>query len=392
MLERIRLHLPHYFSKHVSRKFISLAWSVGFMDLGLASVLIFEPVYLYTLRHSLSLVMVFYLAVYLLYFLFLPLVVRILSRIGVEHSIFYSQFFLIGYFLCLFGAAFSIIFLFIAPLMLVAQKLLYWPAYHVDFLLFSDTGQQGREVGSLLALSSIMYIIGPLIGGVVALWLGFPFLFLIAGILFFLSALPLLHIKEIHTLERETYTGILSHLKEKSQRSKLVRYLGFGEELLVLVVWPIFIYVVIHNYAVIGSLIAGATLITMLIVLVIGKKTDTSSRGAVSRTGTLGYVLAWLLRLIVVTSGLVFFVDALSRLTKNMLYVPLMTDLYEQADRTKVVGSMIFFEQALSIGKILGAAGALVLIAVFRDPWGPIFLIAALFSLLYLRGIRRSIA
>src|SRR4030042_5691203 len=155
MFSQLRAHLPHYFSRHVSRQFVSLTWSVGLRNFALAAVIIFEPMYLITLGYSLVEVMLFYCAIYVIYFIILPLSIRILSRVGVEHAIFYSHFFLIGYFLALFGASYIPELIFLAPLIFAVQKLFYWPAFHVDFMLFSDEGQQGREMGALLSVNSI---------------------------------------------------------------------------------------------------------------------------------------------------------------------------------------------------------------------------------------------
>ncbi|MFA6908402.1 MAG: MFS transporter [Patescibacteria group bacterium] len=389
MLQQLHVHLPHYFSKHVSRKFISLGWSVGFMDLGQAAVLIFEPVFLYTLWQSIVPVLVFYLAVYLVYLFVLPFTSRLLARLGLEHCIFYSHIFLVSYFICLYAGAQFPLLLFIAPLLLAAQKMLYWPAFHIDFMLFADRGQRGREVSTLLAISSIMYVIGPLVGGVVVAKLGFAALFLFVSVLFLLSAIPLLRIKEIHLIQHIPYRSFFSRLFHRGNRDQLYRYLGFGEELIVMFLWPIFIYLIIKDFAVIGSIAAGATLLTTLIVLVIGKKTDSLARKYVSRYGIFGYMVSWVVRAAATTSGFVFGLDVLSRLTKSMLFVPLMADMYDKSTDDEPVAIAIFFEQALSIGKVLAAAGALVCVLIFENPWLPIFALAGLFTLLYLRGSSR---
>ncbi|MFC1687866.1 MFS transporter [Patescibacteria group bacterium] len=354
------------------------------MNFALSAVMIFEPVYLFTLGYSLSQVMFFYLAVYVIYVFIAPLAIRILSRLGVEHSIFYSQFFLIGYFLILYGVQNTPSLIFIAPILLALQKLFYWPAFHVDFITFSDKGQRGREISSVMAVSSIVAILGPLAGGLLVAQFGFPALFIVISVLLLFSAFPLLAIKEIHTTERESYGNVVNHIKDSDHRRSLLSFLGFGEELIVLVAWPIFIYILITDFTAMGALIAASTLFSTFILLLIGRRTDTHSGKKLARWGIVGYVITWIVRAAAKSGGFVLILDSVSQLTKNMLFVPLTTSMYERASKKNPVSYAIFFEQALSLGKIAAAIGAIILISIFSEPWYPIFILSALFSLLYL--------
>lgn len=384
MLRHLRLHIPQYFSKRLSHSFLSFMSSVGLMNFALSAVMIFEPVYLFTLGYSLSQVMLYYLAVYVIYFLIAPLAIRILSSLGVEHSIFYSQFFLIGYFLVLYGIQNTHFLIFVAPMLLALQKLFYWPAFHVDFINFSDKGQRGREMSSIMVMSSIVAILGPLVGGLLVTQFGFPVLFIVISGLLLLSVFPLFAIKEIHTTEHESYSNVINHLKDSDHRRSLLSFLGFGEELLVLVAWPIFIYIIITDFTAMGALIAVSTLLSTFILLLIGRRTDTHSGKKLAKWGVFGYVLSWIVRAAAKSGGLVIILDSVSQLTKNMLFVPLTTSMYEQASKKNPASYAIFFEQALSLGKIMAAIGAIILISIFSEPWYPIFILAALFSLLYL--------
>jgi len=381
MLHKFTPHLPRYFSKHVSHSFRSLVWSVGMMNFALAAFLIFEPIYLFSLGYTLAQVLLFYLGVYVVYALILPFASRILAKIGVEHSIFYSQFFLIGYLLALYGISHVPLLIFPAVLLLALQKLFYWPAFHIDFMSFSDQSQRGREMSSLMSVSSVMMILGPFVGGFVI-----PALFLIDSALFLLSTIPLLHLHEMRTTEHESYRSVVNHLRQPERRKDLGTFFGFGEELIVMVAWPIFIYVIIGDLSTIGSLVASATLVSTLLLLVIGKKTDSSARPILARTGIYGYIGIWVLRSLARIPAAVVIVDAISQLTKNMLFVPMSTGIYERASRTLPVSYVVFFEQALSIGKIVAAVLVILLTFIFTDPWWPIFILGALFTFFYLRS------
>lgn len=382
--KKISIRKFHYFSKHPSRKLIGLYWSVGLMGFGMAAVSVFEPIFLYTLGYSLKEIMFFYLIIYLLYALILPFFGKIIGRFGLEHSIFYSQFFLIAFYISLFAITKAPVFFYIAPVFFAIQKSLYWPSYHADFTLFSNDKQRGREVGGLETLNLIVYIIGPLVGGLIIVWSNFSTLFIVVSVLFLLSSIPLLRIKEIHSRQEYTYIQVFKILIDKDHRRNFFAYLGFGEELIVLTVWPIFIYTIISNYASIGEIVAAATLITGLVVLFLGKLADKYNNIKFLRWGSLTYFFSWLMRAMATLGWHILSLDTMSRFSKEMVFIPLESMTYKTAKRFGALSYAIYLEQSLAIAKVLAAFLAIVIISFFSDPWLPLFLLAAIFSLFYM--------
>ena len=378
------LHIPHYFAKHPSRALVELYWAVGMNDLARASVSLFEPIYLYTIGYSVRQVIFFYLLVYGGYVLLLPFLGKLVGRLGFEHSIFYSQFFQIGYYLTLFGISkFSFLF-FVSPFVFSIQKCLYWPAYHADFAVFSSDEQRGREVGGVETLSMMMFIVGPFIGGAILEWTNFSVLFIVVAGLFILSALPLLRIKEVHDRAEFSYRDVFKQLIDPRHRRNFAAYLGFGEELIVLSLWPIFIYVVIKDYLDIGAIVALATLITSFIVLYLGRLTDKYKKEHIIRWGSIFYSLVWLLRTMASGTWHVFGLDTSSRIAKEILIVPLVATTYNNARKTGVLSYVVFYEQSIAITKFFTAALLLLILQFVGTPWTAIFIVAAVFSLLYM--------
>ncbi|MFA5135030.1 MAG: MFS transporter [Patescibacteria group bacterium] len=390
MEKKFRFHSPHYFSKHPTRGMRGLYWSVGLKDLGIAAVTLFEPIFLFSLGYSLREVLFFYIMIYGLYIVLLPPVGRLVGKLGYEHSILYSQFFLIAYLVALFSISKVAALFYVAPLLCAAYKSLYWPAYHADFALFSRKGQRGREVGYIETLSMIVYIIGPLIGGVLLEWAGFEVLFIVGSVLFILSALPLMQIREIHAKIELPYGTIFRRLVDPQHSRNFFLYLGFGEELIVLTVWPIFIYVVVQDYLEVGALVAVATFVTSLIVLYLGKISDEQGRLKALRLGTALYAFSWLVRGFAKNVWQVMSLDSVSRISKEMLLVPLEASMYSAAREHGPLVHAIFFELSLSIGKLIAAAGALIIAAFVDPPWVPIFFMSGAFSLVYLLFRKRE--
>lgn len=387
MFKKIKFHRPHYFPKHPTRGLMEMYWSVGLMDLGIAAVTIFEPIYLFILGYSLSKIMIFYLLIYGLVILILPLMGRLVGRLGYEHSIFYSQFFLIAFYVCLFAISFNEVFFYIAPIMLAIQKGLYWLAFHADLAIFLQDKQRGREMGGLQTLSMMAYVVGPLIGGIILEWSSFAILFIIASGLFVLSSLPLLKIKEIHSQEKFSYGKVFKELIDKKHRRNFLAYLGFGEELIVMTVWPIFIYTIIKDYLEIGTLVAIATLITGFVVLYLGKAADKHKKMNILRLGSIIYAVSWLIRGFARNAWQVVSLDAVSRFSKEMVFVPMEAMTYSTAKKLGPLPYAVFIEQSVAISKFLAALLVIIIIELFATsatPWLAIFILAAVFSLLYL--------
>lgn len=378
-------NLPSYLARQAKSEVRELFLSSAILEFASAMILFFEPIYLYQQGASLKLIMLFNLGVYLVYFFIMPLGGKFAKSRGFEHSIFLSTPFLILYYLCLALSAVSFYFLIPALIFLAWQKTFYWPGYHADFAHYGQAFEQGREISNITVIISLVYILGPLLGGAIIHFFNFTVLFTVVAILTILSNLPLLLTPEKFKPSTFSYAKAYRRLIRADNRRRLLAYLGFGEELILFTLWPIFIFIILKNNFKIGGLIALSTLFTAILALYIGKLTDKTRKHSVLRFTAVIYSLSWFLRLLARGTAGIFLIDTFSRIGKNILYVPLTAITYNQAREKGVMKNVVFFEMALVIGKIL--AILLVLIILFLTPpvlrWPAIFILAGLFTLLY---------
>ncbi|MBU1075302.1 MFS transporter [Patescibacteria group bacterium] len=385
MAKYFHLPVPSFFPHHITRQIKELYWSRAIMDFAVASVSLFEPIYIYTLGYSLKVILLFYIEVYIVYFIILPLGAKYANKFGYEHSMTLSTIFLVGYYLALYAIGTSAVFLVIAPLFFAINKSLYWTGYHADFAKFSSGKERGKEIGEMDAIDSLVYIVGPLVGGaILAIW-NFNVLFIIAAVLILASSIPLLTTKEKFKMLDFSYQDAYQRLFSKKNRRKLFAYIGFGEELIVMVVWPVFIYVVVTNFFSVGMVVALATFTTTFATLYIGKLTDKRSKRGIVRFGSISSTFIWLIRLIATAGWHIFLIDSLSRITKKTIAVPLMAMTYDRAQKHNVMKSIVNFELALVIGKLLAAFIILILLFIFPASWGfaIAFIIGGSMTLLY---------
>ncbi|HLD82146.1 MAG TPA: MFS transporter [Patescibacteria group bacterium] len=370
----------------MSREMKELLVAFSINDIAISAMIVFEPVYFYTLGWSVSAILFFYALGYLLYFILLPVGGKIAKHFGFEHSMFYSSFFLIVYYLFLYLAGSNPFFFWAAIPLFTVYKVFYWPSFNADFALFGHKASRGRATSGFFAIDNLVYIIGPFLGGLLIEYAGFPTLFFAVATLIVLSNLPMLTTKERFVPEGFDYVEAFKRLFSKHTKRKLFAYLGYGEEALIMFVWPIFMFKVVESFSGLGSLTALSTLFMMILLLVLGKFSDTvrGSKRKLLTIGVLWYALTWLSRIMVQSFRGIFFVDSSSRLSKNILLIPLYGQTVERAKENHLVRDIIFYEMSLTLGKI---SACLILAVVFwfePGAWNVAWVLGALYSLLFL--------
>lgn len=384
MFSHLFLHLPHYFQKHFSRQLRELYMSVAIQDFALAAVTLFEPIYLYGLGYSISDILMYYIVVYALYYILVPLGGKFVARSGPERSIVISTLCLVGYYLSLFLVKDAAIFFWVAPVMFALQKTFYWPAYHADFIAASDQGQRGKEYSGLWSVSTLMYIIGPALGGLLISLFGFNVLFGFVIITIILSSVPLFIAPVRPPRENFSYWQAFWQPFTGFHLRSTIGYLALGEELVLLAVWPIFISLIFTSYASIGGAVAVATLLTALATLYIGKLIDQGRRPLALRWAGIITALGWLVRPWLQAIPAVFTSDTIGRIAKNATFVSLTSLTYEKAVKEQSpIERGVFYEQGFGIAKVFIAAVIIVLMK-WLEPFTAAFLAAGLVAFFYL--------
>ncbi|HLC99388.1 MAG TPA: MFS transporter [Patescibacteria group bacterium] len=377
--------ISSFFARHLRREVKELYISVTILDFAVAMVAIFEPIYLWKIGFSLPQILLFYAGVYGLYFFILPLGAKIAQGYGFEHSILYSSPFLILYYLSLFAIPFSPWFVGVSIVAFAIQKTLYWPGYHADFAVYSEDGERGREVSNLALMASIAAIAGPLVGGLLVYFFGFVTLFMIASVAILVSNVPLFSTREEFTPKTFSYTKAYKNLADPKNRRPFFAYLGYGEELIVMVVWPIFLFTVVKSELSVGSLAGFAAFVMTIVVLYVGKLTDSRNKQSILKIGTIISLVSWVTRFFSHTPLGVFFAETITRIGRNITQVPLLTLTYDQARRETVMDRVIFFEMTLIVGKLLAMGILLLLFLVVPQEWfwNIAFALAGIMTLLY---------
>jgi len=373
----------HYFTSQPSREVEEVYWHTAIHSLALSMVFIFEPIYLYTLGYSLAEILWFYVQVYVCYALLVSVGAKFASRFGYKHAIFVANIFYVGYWFTLFYVRDYAGLLPVAALLFALQKSFFWPAYDADVALNSKQRQRGREVGVLFALIQIVFVAGPFLGGYVAHHFGFWWLFAAAAILMIFSAYPLFRSPEIYSRHHFKIRTLWQVIKER--QTNFFGYWGYAEDLMVMSLWPIYIYIVVTDFQSVGVFSTIAAGLGTMLMLYAGKLADKMNKRAMILGTSMFYGVTWIIRFVATTAPIVLLFDVLTKGAKDSLNVPMNALTFERAaerDPDYAIAYSVFYEFSLSIGKIITAASGIIILALVSSEMTGLFLIFALAGVL----------
>lgn len=379
-------HFPKLFPSRTRRELKELMIATTIVDFGAATIMLFEPIFLWSLGYGLESILLFWVMVYGLYLVLMPCGAKFASQYGNEPGIFVGTIFLVVYLASLYLIQFVPHMIFIAPFIYALQKTFYWPAFNADFAENVGRKAEGRLVSELQIFISIVSVLGPVIGSGIVKIFGFGWFFAVMGLIMILSNWVTLRTREKNTPRSYAYFYAFKRIFSHERRRELFAYLGFGEELIMLGVWPVFLFVVVKDIFSTGALASIAMFVTVVLLYIVGQMTDARNKVSVMRFGVIVQAFSWIARMFVVTSFHAFLADSFGRFAKSVAYVPLMAITYDNAKNHTIMHTMMFFETALALGKFAAALLGLLILGLFphtTSGFQIIFGLAGAMTLLY---------
>ncbi|PIT98358.1 MAG: hypothetical protein COT71_01085, partial [Candidatus Andersenbacteria bacterium CG10_big_fil_rev_8_21_14_0_10_54_11] len=318
-------------------------------------IAIFEPVFFFQQGFSLSLIALYYALHYTLYTIIMPFGGKFAAWFGTERALGVSMPLFVVYFLLLALLPQARGLFWVAWVLLALFKIFYWPAYHAEVAKFGDGQNRGTEISWLFAVSYGTGVLGPLIGGVVATYFGFPVLFIIAAGLAVVAAFPLLRTSEDNRRMSFPYTSSWRILFSRRHRRMRWASLGWGENLIDLVYWPIFLFIVLGGADTLGYVASLNTLLMAALGFFIGEMSERLPRRAVLRLHLPFFVLSYLFRPLAATVPAAMLTDSLAKASSIGVRIPQWFRLYAQGQRHGALRYVIAVELALAVVKAVTA-------------------------------------
>lgn len=377
--------MANIFTVQLRPQLKELFWFSVLFSFASALITIFEPVFFYQQGFSLARIALYYALHYTLYLVLVPLGGKFAARFGLERSLALSMPVFVIYFLLLAAIPWQPNLFYLAWIFLTLHKIFYWPAYHADFAKFADGKNRGTELSWMNVIIWLVGILGPLVGGFIAVTYGFPILFVIAAATCLIANLPLLKTAEHYHVRSFGYADAWRLIRERTHRPMVLGMLAMGEELIAFVFWPIWLYLIFGGADRLGffaAIVAGAT---ALFGFLIGEAADRVPPRKIWRWHLPLLSLASLLRPLATITPLAFVVYLLDHTAYTGMHIPIVAHLYKEGKKAGVLRYAVAFETVLIIAKAATAWLLVLTFALLPAYYGFTFafILAAMLSWLY---------
>ena len=313
---------------------------------------------------------------------------QFIFHFGFRGSIFLSNFFLVLTLVFLNAAAHNPIYFILAAVAGGAVTPFYWIAYHTIFAGDGIIDNFGQEISRANIISSLAYVIGPGLGGVIIVFYGFPVLFVSALLIVLLSGLPFLFAPNLPQKNHPvSYPEILEWLKNPSHQNEEIAY--FGRHIFEIVggfFYPIFMFLIAKSFERIGFLTSLSFLLGIIATYFAGLAGDKYKGPWLLKFGSLVTFFIWLGRSLTTQFWQLATLDLSMKSLGAFYSVPFDSMTYQRSRNKdenvltfitarEIIVSFVYFLTFFIVG----------LIIPFDWRWKGIFGLAALGSLLSIK-------
>ena len=311
---------------------------------------LFIPVFLYNLGYSVEFILLYYTIENLLFVIVAYPLAQIIERIGPIRGLLLSfpSHCLFFYLLGLADTYPSMILLSLAvsPIGNALSNI----SIHELFFYDVDADEEGKEVSMKASISTLIGLIGPLIGGIIA-DVDFNTLFLIGSLTFLVAGIPLLNMKKPkRTKTRNLLKKIISKLQINERVKSLTGYAISIE--IDKTIWPIFLLLIVGTTTKIGITMTLAAVVSLIITYFLGILLDDEGNTYYTVLNYL-YTASYIARIFSFNQVTATVTEAFKKIAYKPLYIAWDTEMVKYGEKQEVfpyiVSREIIYNLARSI-------------------------------------------
>lgn len=346
------MQLFHFYHHHyrlrdlIPSDFWLFEFAVWLHVLARSVITIFIPILLLETGFSLQAVIIFYL---LFHALDVPLnfaVGWLIERIGARLVMFFSNIFLIFFFIGLDmiepGQYWYLGYL---ALLVALYDTFYWVAHLFLFMKSDrDARKAGSETGAFYSIKKIATMLGPILGAGLLMFVSQTSLVAVASALLLGSAIPLIYVTDFHDKPDITRTRryhLRDFFRNTVDRTNLISTGLFSvHRRAELVLWPLFLYTIfgtIQSVAIVPVIVAATT----IIFSVFNSRINASTRELMIMVGAALIAAVWLMRLYIDATSFYYISVAAVSIFSLLVMLPLDSNVFVRGRRTDPLSASV---------------------------------------------------
>jgi len=315
---------------------------------------IFIPLFLLDKGYKLSMVILFYAISQAGRFLFLPLGATFSSSFGAKKTLSISFILSIAYYLLLRGIDYSPIIFYVSALFYgIIMAFLYLP-FLVNQSKVSSDENRGRIIGKISIYTALASAAGPFVGGLIISSYGFKFVFLTAILSIIPAILILLSTPEMSKIRKINFHSVTI---KKIYRDLVANGFYNFQSFSFMIFWPIFIFMVVGEYGIMGTIQTVSLAISVLAFYLAGNFADKFDRKKMLLGSSIVNTFTDLFFVFVNSPLRVFLFNVGSIFTGSMQAVPWNAKILEHADKDSRTEYVALFEMG---GSLIACVGFLI--------------------------------
>ncbi len=383
------ISLPHWRHHSQLKGLRGIYFNTTFRVLSIGISGVFIPIFVLKILGNIEGVLLFFLTAYLLSFFASLFSIRLIATIGPDWSMAGAAILRILFFVALTLATKFAWLIWLAAGFWALSMPLNWIPYHLAFTRQSSQGSVGRQVGVVSIIGRLAAAISPFLGGLIAVFLGFSWLWVVTIFFMFLSVIPLFLDQYDRKDPPVPPSLIFKGFTDKKLTPFFLSFLGTGIEAVVYgIAWPIFIYQTINSLKILGTISSLSLLASLILAIWVSKETRSASRRMIN-FGTRANGFNWLVKIGLSSVFWLGFSDLFYQLAGVFVNIPVMAATYNQA-RGKSFEFIVQRDLAIRFGSCLGI-GLIWLALVWRGQWWGLTFLVGFLSLGLIGAIARDL-
>jgi len=344
--------------------------------MGMNLVYVFVPLYVFKLTGRIEAAFLYY-AIYHIWVLISVIPSGwLITKIGIDWAEFAGSFIRIFSFIFLILGKSNLYFLALAYMFWGIAVPFTWLPFHYAVVGTEDGDQSfGKETSWIKIFDQLAGSLSPLIGGLIIVGFGFSWLYRLAIFLVILSGLPMFFDKFNKRGMEFKPLRIINSIKAKENRGFVMAFAGAGiKEVVVSIAWPLFMFLMVAKYEVIGGIQTAALLLSLVFLWWLGKKIDQGGSKILRwGVGVNGFV--WLVRSVLTSPAALFISNVIYGFGGLLLWTPFDALVYKSMLKRRKLEFLVVREIAIHAGGLFGSILIWQLIKIGVD-WFWIFSIA----------------